>query len=223
MSMERAFGRRIEFDERSRAYPIRELLEPKPLRSYTWGCPVRLDQGNEGACVGFAWAHELAARPKVHSLVTNQIGRGLYQEAQLLDIWADTPPEEGTSVLAGVKASVARHYVGEYRWCFGVHDLALAVGYAGPVVLGIDWWANMMQTDGAGYVHVGGGIVGGHAILCNGYSMTKRHFRLVNSWGTGWGINGECFISESDMTTLLANRGEACVPVVRYLRPELRP
>lgn len=220
--MERTFDRRIEFDPRSRDYPIRALLEPKPLRSYTWGCPVRLDQRKEGACVGFAWTHELAARPKTHSLVTEALARTLYREAQLLDPWPETPPEEGTSCLAGAKAAVARRYLGEYRWCFTGRDLALAVGYSGPVVLGLNWRAGMMKTDSSGYVHATGAIVGGHAILCNGYSVTMNRFRLVNSWGPSWGVNGECLISENDLSMLLADDGEACVPVVRNLLPEYR-
>jgi hypothetical protein len=219
---ERTFDRRIEFDERSRDYPVRALLEPKPLRSYTWGCPVRLDQKKEGACVGFAWTHELASRPKTHGLVTEALARDVYHQAQYRDPWPETPPEEGTSILAGAKEAVARGFIGEYRWCFSVYDLALAVGYSGPVVLGLNWRSNMMQTDGSGYIHATGPIVGGHAILCNGYSVTYKRFRLVNSWGASWGQGGSCFVSEADMATLLADEGEACVPVTRYLLEEWR-
>jgi hypothetical protein len=219
---ERTFDRRIEFDERSRAYPIRALLEPKPLRGYTWGCPVRLDQGKDGACVGYAWTHELAARPKAHYLANELLAFSVYREAQYLDPWPDTPPEEGTSILAGAKASVARRWIGEYRWCFNVHDLALAVGYTGPVVLGLNWRSNMMQTDGSGYIHASGPVVGGHAILCNGYSVKYKRFKLVNSWGADWGMGGACYVSETDMASLLADDGEACIPVTRYFLDEWR-
>lgn len=61
--------RLVQFDERSRGYGIVPLLEAQDKtqpRSYTWGCDIRtLDQGREGACVGFAWAGEAAARPVV--------------------------------------------------------------------------------------------------------------------------------------------------------------
>lgn len=220
--MDRVFDRRLEFDERSRAFPIRTLVETLAPRSYTWGCPVRLDQRNEGACVGFAWTHELAARPKVHGQVTEQLARDLYYEAQVRDPWPDTPPAEGTTILAGAKAAVAYDYLEEYRWCFSVSDLALTVGHRGPVVLGINWHADMMDTDGDGYVHASGGVVGGHAILCNGYSAKYQRFKLVNSWGWDWGIAGECLVTESDMELLLADDGEACVPVVRNLLPQWR-
>lgn len=219
----RTFDRRIHYDERSRGFPIRMLLGDRPLRSYTWGVPIRLDQGSEGACVGFSWAHELAARPKIHSLVTENEARSIYQAAQVVDPWPETPPEEGTSVLAGAQTMEARGYLGEYRWCFDLRDLQLTVGYLGPVVLGIWWWTGMLDTDAYGNVRRTGAREGGHAILCNGYSMTKRKFRLTNSWGTGWGLNGECYVAEYDMQLLLADEGEACVPTVRTLMPEFRP
>ena len=47
------------FDKRSRGYPIRRMVARKKMRSYTWRCNVHLDQGSEGACVGFGVAHEL--------------------------------------------------------------------------------------------------------------------------------------------------------------------
>jgi hypothetical protein len=61
-----------------------------------------LDQGKEGACVGFAWSHELAAYP-VRVEVDDEFARSkIYAEAQKIDEW---PGEayHGTSVLAGAK------------------------------------------------------------------------------------------------------------------------
>jgi hypothetical protein len=54
------------------------------------------DQGNEGACVGFALS-------RMMSLLNRQryAADWLYQQAQLVDDWSDTPPEEGTSARAG--------------------------------------------------------------------------------------------------------------------------
>src|SRR5688572_4651035 len=119
-----ALGRLPEFDNRSYAYPIRTLLPTKQPRSYTWRVGVNLDQGNEGACVGFGWAHELAARPVVVPAITNQLGLDLYREAQVLDQW---PGEDydGTSVIAGAKAVQRRGHLTEYRWAFTEPDLAM--------------------------------------------------------------------------------------------------
>lgn len=207
--------RLVEYDERSKAFPIRALVDDKPRRSYTWKVGVSLDQGNEGACVGFGWAHELAARPKVHAGMTNAIALQLYHEAQTLDQW---PGEnyEGTSVIAGAKAVQAHGWMGEYRWAFGENDLALAVGYTGPVVLGGLWKTGMdnLVADSAGrlWASVSGTVRGGHCFITHGYSVPLNAYKCWNSWGPP----SEFYISKDDMAIFLADQGEACVPVQRY-------
>lgn len=214
-------GRREQFDERSRNYPVRALITPsqasKP-RSYTWSCGVFLNQGNVGACVGFSWSAELAARPTVVNGITNDTGLKIYHRAQQLDEW---PGEsyEGSSVLAGAKAIQELGGLKEYRWGFSLEDLILAVGYKGPAVLGIPWYDTMFSPDSNGIVHAQGQVVGGHAILCNGVSVTKRLFRLHNSWGQNWGKNGDCFVPFEDMLRLLQQGGESCIPVKRSQIP----
>ena len=211
--MERTFDRVPRFDEKSRQYPIRTVVGSRKPRSYTWSCGSYLDQGREGACVGFAWAHEAAARPAVVP-VTEGVARGLYRRAQKLDVW---PGEayEGTSVLAGAKAFVEAGYATSYRWAFGADELALAVGYAGPAVIGVNWYEGMFVPDVNGYVHPAGRVLGGHAILVRAVSVPRRDFTLRNSWGRGWGRGGDCRITWDNMATLLSQQGEACIPLGR--------
>jgi hypothetical protein len=217
MAVVRKFGRLVEFDERSRLFPIRKLLPAvaKP-RSYTWSCGVTLDQGSTSACTGFAMAQEWAARPVVVKGVTNTTGNDIYRLAQELDEWPGTN-YEGSSVLGAAKAAEQLGKILEYRWAFGVDDLILAIGYHGPAVLGVNWYNGMMNPDAKGIIRVTGGVAGGHAILCNGYSITTKLFRLHNSWGPSWGIKGECFVTKMDMSRLLSEQGECCVPVRRHL------
>ena len=206
-------GRLPDFDERSRAFPIMATIEATTPRSYTWSCPIVLDQGSEGSCVGHAWAHEIAARPGTWQ-ASSYLARLIYKEAQKIDPW---PGEtyEGTSVLAGAKISTSLGHYREYRWAFGLQDLILALGYKGPAVLGVNWYSGFYSPDSKGIIHPTGSVVGGHAILANGVSVPKRLVRLHNSWGTGYGINGECFISFDDLGRLLSEGGEACIPVTR--------
>jgi hypothetical protein len=212
-------GRLVQFDEKSRAYPIRALVGGKVPRSYTWQVGVWLDQGETSSCVGHAWAHELCARPAV-ALVDQPYAMQLYREAQKIDEW---PGEsyDGTSVLAGAKVCKSRGFYGEYRWAFGLSDLVLALGYAGPAVLGITWHEDMFTPDSTGRIRPTGQIVGGHAILAYGVAgRTKTRFVpqiwLHNSWGKGWGVNGRAWMSWDDMATLLHEEGEACVPQDRH-------
>ena len=218
-----ALGRVPQFDERSRAFPVRALVGPKPPRSYTWSCGSVLDQGQQGSCVGHAWAHELIARPVVVPGIDHATAVQLYYAAQGLDdepggeYPGASPHYEGTSVLAGAKATQNAGYITEYRWAFGLDDLILALGHAGPAVIGLDWYNDMFDPDADGLLHVTGGIAGGHAILANGVSVRKRLVRLHNSWSASWGVNGEAYIGFDDLAGLLKAGGEACVPMGRKL------
>lgn len=210
VSRDRTFDRLVQFDDRSRGFPVRRLLEGKTPRSYTWRCRAWLDQGSEGACVGFSWTHELGARPAEWPVDDNLAYR-LYQQARRLDDW---PGEdyEGTSVIAGAKAAMSNGWIGGYHWAFNVDDLILALGYLGPAVLGLNWHNDMMDPDRNGFVRPTGGIAGGHAILCRGVSLTQGYVTLHNSWGPHWGLNGDCRITIEDLATVLADDGEACIP-----------
>lgn len=213
-------GRIAQFDERSRAFPIRLLVEAKKPRSYTWRCNTWLDQGQEGACVGFSWSHELAARP-VEQAVDAAYARRLYHEAQKIDEWPGgsypgaRPVYEGTSVLAGAKVLSKWGRIPEYRWAFGLQDLILAVGYTGPAVIGVNWYERMFAPGSDGFLRVGGAVAGGHAIAVIGVSVPRRAFRLHNSWGKSWGDQGRAWLSWDDMERLLHEQGDACVPVKR--------
>lgn len=209
----RTFDRVPSIDSRNRNYPIRALLAPKPRRSYTWSVNTWLDQGSEGACVGFAWGHELAAKP-VPVPTTNFDALAIYKRARQLDEW-EGEDYDGTSVLGGAKAVMETKLLKEYRWAETEDDLALSVGYHGPAVIGVNWHRGMMDTDADGFIHPDNVVVGGHAICVFGYSVKLDAYKLHNSWGPGWGRNGDALLRRADMAGLLANQGEACVPVVR--------
>lgn len=202
-----------EFDEASRRFGVRELLPQAPPRSYTWACKTWLDQGQEGACTGFSWGHLAAARPRPRAM-DNAGAEAIYHRARQLDQY---PGEdyEGSSVLGAAKACVDFGYITSYHWAFSVDELAHAVGYVGPAVLGINWYAGMAQTNDAGFVEATGALLGGHAILCNGVDVKRRSFRLHNSWGPQWGVAGECLVSYADIDRLLHEQGEAAIGVVK--------
>jgi hypothetical protein len=218
-------GRLEQFDVRSRSFPI-VGRGPRKLRGYTWSCKPRLDQGREGACVGFAIAHELAARPAPVPAADTALAKVIYRAAQRIDPW---PGEdyEGTSVLAGAKVAHRLGWFDEYRWAFGVEDLAYGVGHNGPAVLGLPWYEGMRRTDSRGFVHPTGRQIGGHAILCNAVSAREETFTLHNSWGRRWGAGGKdgaggtCRVSFDAMDKLLRNRGEAVFFIRR--RSHARP
>lgn len=214
-------------DERSKNYPVSEIIEDKgTIKEMLWKEGAVLDQGREGACVGFGWMGEVLCEPvapKIQPMakVANELAKSYYKRAQKIDEW---PGEdyEGTSVLAGAKIMQEEGYIGEYRWCFGIEDLRDAVINLGPVVIGVPWYQGMYETDRDGIVKVDGDKVGGHCILVTGYIPNKiindeEHevFRWRNSWGNDYGIDGSGFIRYTDLNELLKNGGEACIPVDR--------
>lgn len=215
----------VQFDERSRGYPLRRRRGRRKRRSYTWRCDKYLDQGEEGACVGFSIGHELAAHPApVKRIGPMYCRKKIYWEAQKLDPWEGgaypdaAPHYEGTSLLCGVKVARNLGWFEEYRWSFTFSSFLLGLGYHGPAVIGVTWYEGMVDTDDAGFVAPTGEVIGGHCILANGVDVRERTVRLHNSWGKSWGVKGECKVRWSDMEDLLADGGEAVFFVDRASR-----
>lgn len=239
---DRRLDRIVLFDDRSRDFPVRALLAETPVpgqydltyltappRSYTWDCDIVLDQGREGACVGFAWTHEAAARPD-RRFATQSDALALYRRAKQLDPW---PGEayDGTAVLAGAKAAVEKGWLQSYRWAFRLEDIVRTLGFLGPVILGIAWHQGDYQVDAANYITGAGPVVGGHAILALGVKIvwkegaTGRTFAdidldrsyviLHNSWGPRFGRRGRCLMSLTELARRMGAQGECCVPVMR--------
>lgn len=215
--------RLIHFDPRSRNFSIRALPGLPAGGPYTrlWSLPYGepvLDQGSEGACVGFGITNELRFRPEAVRHLNAAFAREkIYWEAQRTDDWPGgsypgaNPVYEGTSVLAGIKVAAALGYITEYRWAFGEADLAIAISRVGPAVLGLPWYTGMFDPDRAGYLHPTGQVEGGHCVACVGLNMRTGYYTIYNSWGPDWGRNGRARINRADMAALLAQDGEACI------------
>lgn len=206
------------FDERSRAFSVSNIIRKVPIRKKRVWTPrdYPLDQGAEGACVGFAWAGELASTP-VKYMVDNQFARGLYGKAQAEDRAMGNNWPEGASILAGAKAAKNAGLISRYHWAFGIEQVIDTIVAKGPVVLGIWWYDSMYETYENGKVKVSGQRVGGHAIMAHGYWPNHPGFgedviMWTNSWGTGYGRNGIGAIRVTDLDKLLQDNGEACVP-----------
>jgi len=225
---ERKLDWRPHHDNRSKDYPIRSLINQISfdLKRINWEEGTVLDQGREGACVGFAWMGELLAEPKAPEVqpseaLGNAIASSYYKRAKKIDQW---PGEEyeGTSVLAGAKIMKEEGFIDSYRWCFGIEDIRDAVLTTGPVVIGIPWHSGMYSTGRGGLVKVSGSNVGGHALVITGYDPFmeingRRYevFRWRNSWGSDYGVDGSGYIKYNDLEKLLKKSGEACVPIGR--------
>lgn len=228
-------GRIPEFDERSRDFRARTVLEfigaREPINR-TWYLKPRIDQLQTPRCVGASRTHDLAASPEN---VRQEDGRQLdfafasklYAVAQTLDEWAGEN-YEGTSVLAGLKAAAQLGLIGEYRWGFSLDDVVLSVGHLGTVIAGTWWKSRMFRPQPSGLLVVDGSNEGGHAYCLRGVAVTRDLqrrwlkggagafrpnplFRVTNTWGLDWGVRGDAFIWADDMWGLLREDGESSV------------
>ena len=207
-------GRLPAPDDRDQNYLIREVARLVPTRTFRnwWDTTPFLDQGREGACVGFSWTHWLACGPVTQARILEDYSYAftLYKEAQKIDEW---PGENysGTSVRAAAKVLVSRGIVGEYRWAFTLEDVVNTVLEVGPVVMGTNWYTGMFDPDSKGFLNVTGQVAGGHAWTLTGVNLTLERFRMKNSWGAEWGNNGRAYISFADLERLIQEDGEACI------------
>lgn len=215
---DRRLDRLVQFDERSRNFGVAEVL-PEGFKSKTWRLHERLDQGREGACVGFGTTHRIAALPISFGGASYDYAYKLYKAAQKLDPW-EGENYEGTSVLAGVKAAKALGHFTEYRWCFTIEDYMRAVANEGPVIVGSHWLDSMWDPDERGLLDTSGKSVGGHCYIIRGLTLSPRGirqgvgpvFRITNSWGPDWGEGGEAYITVEDFERNIMPGGEGVVP-----------
>jgi hypothetical protein len=94
------------YDPRSRRFPVRALIadatgtDRPPLRSFTWQVGSVLDQGNEGACVGFAHSARVMSDPDRDRGIDNAYAREVYRAAQRVDEWPGECVDEQTQCLS---------------------------------------------------------------------------------------------------------------------------
>lgn len=221
---DRRLDRLPEKDPNSRRFTTRRMLGPKadePPKSKLWSLSIWLDQGEEGACVGFSRAHNLASAPRVVRGVDTVLAQRLYRLAQKHDQW---PSEnyEGSSVLGGVKAACELGLVESYYWSFHIEDFLHGMTYAGPATVGCNWHRDMRDPDERGYIHPTGPVDGGHAILVLGQEliyggdgphnidMDKSYVIWHNSWGKSWGVQGRAKMTMREFEALSQADAEVC-------------
>lgn len=191
-----------------------ELVVPPAGTEKSLGLPWwwrQHDQGNEGACVGFGDSAMMSITNHYQRLITT--GKAmtyrydcgwLYVQAQLVDEWNDTPPEEGTSVNAACKILKARghrrvqngvsgpenlaHGISAYRWATEIDEVRAAIAAGLAVSIGINWYSNFdkpVSFNGERWIGRSslGSIRGGHCVCLYRMSDRREAFMLMNSWG----------------------------------------
>jgi hypothetical protein len=216
-------GRHVEHDLRSLAHPF-DTDAAVVLKSVTHlRAGGIFDQGAVGSCTGNAVAGACNIRPTfnaaMHPVLVESNAVACYELATKLDGFPGVyPPDDtGSSGLAACQAAKSFGWIRSYKWAFGP-DQALAALMARPVCVGVNWYEGFDRPGPGGLVKISGGVRGGHEFVLRGFdaSPLTPSARLVwadNSWGPGWGKAGRFCFTVATLEQLLAEQGDAVVPI----------
>jgi hypothetical protein len=208
-----SYGRKFYPNLQAEYYPMEAHLQTfgRPA-TRIWTPGELLNQGSEGSCVGHAFKGLLTAEPNVH--LGDPDAWTIYREAQKRDPWRNKE-HSGTTVQAAAEYLHEAGLITQYVWARTGHEIVRWLSENGPVVLGTMWFESMNEPNDLGFVRVVGEPVGGHAYCAYGYVAELNAVLCRNSWGEGFGLNGDFYIKFSDLDVLLRSYGEACAAVER--------
>ena len=171
----------------------------------------RIDQGNEGTCVGHAATNLLLAGPSAHQnfsefateSLAHQFARALYLRAS-----GDVTYQQGMYPRDACATLRAEGFVESYWKVLQVEDIITALLTFGPVMIAVPWYESMYAPV-KGYVRVNlnSAHVGYHALAVTGIDMAPDDgslpfVRLQNSWGSEWGTNGTARLTIENLRKL---------------------
>lgn len=215
MSNPGGLGRIPKVDTRDFPVALAGMAEAAPVLAGApayryWSTPsLPLDQGDTPQCVGYTARGLLYAGP-----IGNRGGPDaptIYANAQRLD---EIPGEayDGTTARGAMRYLQSLGYVSAYVWPRSIDEALAWVLTRGPLMAGVDWYASF-DRPGKGAVlsaSSAGGIRGGHEFLISGANRATRRFRMVNSWGAGWGAGGRAWVPFDVLDMLLHTGGDLC-------------
>ena len=206
---DRGLGWKPYWDERDQDHLMishlkRDLAGVAVPAEKVWQIGPILDQGREGACVGYAWRAWMNAKPIANKPERLIQARDIYLQAQLIDEFpGQEPTVSGTSVRAAAKIMVRERHLGEYVWSGSADEILTWVRTKGPLVFSTRWFDSMYEPDANGYVYPKGKVVGGHALCMFGVDENDDA-RIQQSWGQDHGIDGCIKMSRKALSYLVS-------------------
>jgi hypothetical protein len=216
-------GRRVAEDRRDLRFLMRTAITiPPPIApSVSYRRGPQLNQGATSSCVGHGWRAWLSGEP-IRQVKHGPDALTIYHAAQQVDEWPGAEPDyEGTSVRAGAKVLQQLGFIQSYLWAFTEDTTrAWVLSGLGGVVIGVNWYEAMFSPDPtSGFLTVDGAWAGGHCVWLRGFSDKRQAYRVQNSWGDGWGQQGQAWLRAADLQRLLHEAGEACCGIEQQVSP----
>lgn len=239
-TQDRVFDRHPSPPSQSARYSVRRAGVPRTTEPFEvhWGLTpdFPLDQGNDGACIGFGVSAELSADPVMLPTGTPFANR-LYQLAREEDQAMGLNFPDGATMLGGLRAATKLGQIQGYAWARSSDELLDAVLAHGSVVLGTNWYSGQDTLTREGLARVRGFVRGGHCYTIVGYvprfavtdpaSGTVSYveaYELINSWGPNYGRNGRFYMLRRDADRLVFGEdGEAAIVTDTPITPEPVP
>jgi hypothetical protein len=189
----------------------------KEINKYWLVGATPLDQGVEGACVGFGLTQCLLSERHFMGctdgprLLDGKFAReDIYYKAQEIDEFPGgeypgaNPRMGGTSLTAGLNVLKGSGMIKGFQWGYTLQDLILGIGYNGPAILVLPWFRSMYKVKTDMTVLISGDQVGYHCLIANAVDVKNEFFILFNSWGPTFGDKGRARISFSSMEYLFS-------------------
>lgn len=207
----KGLGRHPHQDVRDGNHLMRSVLSTEEfnraaiLGHKVWDKGTTLDQGEEGACVGFSWTHWYNSKPIGYAnQKPNDYAFQWYYRCKEIDPWPGVD-YSGTAVRAGADVALERGMINRYLWAGSIAEIDAWLINRGPIVVGSNWYSSMddVTSDNFLLVNPASGIRGGHAYLILGKGKLGNYV-IQNSWGSGYGDDGVVRMTPQSFATLVA-------------------
>ena len=219
-------GRHLAHDPRNRDHRAYTATPQRPPKWSLWWTADVYDQGRESSCTTEA-AIGLCRTSPVRFDFTPASWATLDTEAERVAFYrwcqkydpASWGQHDGSASDSPYKGLRELGHITGWKWLFGIDQVRQWVMWDGPCTVGTVWLQSMFEprwftptglTEGCVVVvDRTSPVAGGHEFRIVGYSPNRRAFRIVNSWGQGWGDRGRAWILDTDLAWLLDQDGDA--------------
>jgi len=168
-----------------------------------------LDQGQTNHCIGFGGA-DFGINLPVETDFSAQDGHRLYYLCKEVD--GEPKNEDGSYVRSIAQVLRDQGRIDAYAFANSLDSIKWWLLNRGPIIVGTVWTDGMFTLRPDNIVDISGEVQGGHCYLLNGYRK-DNYIRIQNSWGYGWGINGQAWISAANFEQIFRYGGEAATAV----------